>query len=236
MQVEEICQLLRGTTFGQNLSDPELVRLVAAGNFSQVDAGTVLMQEGGESGSVVILLDGEAEILKGDLAAKPHLIRVLGQGAVLGELGLVLNIPRTCSVRTTCPTRIFVLDRPSFQQLMDAGDTAGVKLCLHLSRVLASRVESLTEEIAKMMDQNDGLLDAIDDLKQESLHQQQGIVEKNLLQQADELRASNTRLRQQFNIEIDQSKREKQVAEITQTDYFKQLQARAKHLRQRNAE
>ena len=39
---------------------------------------------------------------------------------------------------------------------------------------------------------------------------------------------------QQLRIEIDQGRKERQVAEITETDYFYQLQQKAANLRQRS--
>jgi DNA-binding response OmpR family regulator len=51
-----------------------------------------------------------------------------------------------------------------------------------------------------------------------------------------EVQAREQRLRQQvqaLRIEIDQAKRARQVAEITDTDYFQQLQERARKLRSR---
>jgi hypothetical protein len=37
---------------------------------------------------------------------------------------------------------------------------------------------------------------------------------------------------QQLRIELDEARRERQVAEITETDYFRQLQSRARDLRE----
>jgi len=48
--------------------------------------------------------------------------------------------------------------------------------------------------------------------------------EQRLIQQVDELR-----------VEVDESKRARQVAEITETDYFHELRRKGQELRQRNA-
>ncbi len=71
------------------------------------------------------------------------------------------------------------------------------------------------------------------------LYRQLGRANQELQRTIDELRASQAReraLRQEvraLKIEIDEAKRKKQVAEITETDYFQQLRERARRLRSR---
>ena len=72
------------------------------------------------------------------------------------------------------------------------------------------------------------------------LYRQLGRTNRELQRTIDELTASRAReraLRQEvraLKIEIDETKREKQVAEITETDYFQQLADRARQLRKRD--
>ena len=69
------------------------------------------------------------------------------------------------------------------------------------------------------------------------LYRQLGRANRELQRTIDELQASQARERalrqevQALKIEIDQAKREKQVAEITETDYFQQLRERARRIR-----
>jgi GAF domain-containing protein len=71
------------------------------------------------------------------------------------------------------------------------------------------------------------------------LYRQLGRANEELRRTIDELTASQAReaaLRQEvraLKIEIDESKRQKQVAEITETDYFQELRERARQLRNR---
>ncbi len=71
------------------------------------------------------------------------------------------------------------------------------------------------------------------------LYRQLGRTNRELQRTIDELKASQARERalrrevQALKIEIDEAKRKKQVAEITETDYFQQLRDRARRLRSR---
>ncbi|HFD40911.1 MAG TPA: response regulator [Anaerolineae bacterium] len=72
------------------------------------------------------------------------------------------------------------------------------------------------------------------------LYRQLGRTNRKLQQTIDELTASQARERalrqevQALKIEIDEAKRERQVAEITETDYFQHLREQAQRLRSRN--
>jgi twitching motility two-component system response regulator PilH len=74
------------------------------------------------------------------------------------------------------------------------------------------------------------------------LYRQLGRANRELQRTIDELRASQAReraLRQEvraLKIEIDETKRKKQVAEITETEYFQQLRERARRIRDQDAE
>ncbi len=61
-----------------------------------------------------VILQGEVEMIS---IAKARLIRVLGVGDFFGEIGVLLNTPRSLSVRTIDKTRLFVIERSVFQQL-----------------------------------------------------------------------------------------------------------------------
>jgi twitching motility two-component system response regulator PilH len=69
------------------------------------------------------------------------------------------------------------------------------------------------------------------------LYRQLGRANRELQQTIDELRASQARERalrqevQALKIEIDETKRKKQVAQITETEYFQQLRERARRIR-----
>jgi CRP-like cAMP-binding protein len=45
-------------------------------------------------------------------------LRTLGAGDHFGELALLLDVPRTATVRAVTPTRLFRVDRDAFDQLV----------------------------------------------------------------------------------------------------------------------
>jgi CRP-like cAMP-binding protein len=61
-----------------------------------------------------VILQGEVEMLS---IAKARLVRVLRRGEFFGEIGVLLNTPRSLTVRTIGVTKLFVIERSIFQQL-----------------------------------------------------------------------------------------------------------------------
>ena len=201
MEIEQLCAVLKQTTIGKELSEDELHRVVLAGTVSEVPKGTKLMEEGARSDSLLVLLEGEAEVLKGKETAR-HRLALCSQGSVLGEIGLLLSVPRTATVRAIRPCLVFSLQREAFEKLLSMGESASCKLSVELARILGNRLHNLTEEVACILEEQDRLHKAIASIKSASS-------KKNLMRQAEHLRENNLRLKQQLyhlNVKVKHNK------------------------------
>ncbi len=206
---DRLVSTLKQTHLGRSLSDEEIDRIAKAGTITEIAPTTVAIREGEPSDSLLVLLSGEVEILKGDLAANPHQIRTLGKGEVIGELGLILHAPRSCSVRATQPTQIFKLHRQAFEEMLDRGDSAASHLAVQLARIMGRRANQLTDEAVEMLDENDRLLETVDRLKTSSSSQETERLRQNLYEQAAQLRQKQQQFKRklhQLNAQIDRSK------------------------------
>jgi CRP-like cAMP-binding protein len=65
---------------------------------------TTLLREGGSGIELVLILEGEVEILRGD-----RVLNRVGPGSVIGEIALVAKVPRTATARTITPVRLLVV-------------------------------------------------------------------------------------------------------------------------------
>jgi CRP/FNR family transcriptional regulator, cyclic AMP receptor protein len=234
--IEKLYKKLSETKLLQNFSDVELVSVVKAGQVLEILPNTMLLTEGEESNSLIVILDGEAEVLKGDLKHQPHCIAKIGKGSVIGEMGLLLNIPRTSSVRSLTPCRIFVLNREAFVEILARDESTGFKLCLPIAKTLAERLQIVTEDLVKLLTQNDALLDLIDTLKRQYSQQHEITIEPELFEKAEALKASQISIKEKLSIQIDEVKKARQVAEITTTPFFQRIRKKVKSLKNINQE
>lgn len=106
-------------------------------------AGEVLLPEGGRTGRLYILLDGEIEVLKGDIQ-----IHVSNEaGAVFGEISALLDIPHIATARTLKPTRAYVVnDASNFLR-------TNQQLAFGLCKLMAQRVHGMTSYLADLKSQ-----------------------------------------------------------------------------------
>jgi CRP/FNR family transcriptional regulator, cyclic AMP receptor protein len=95
-------------------------------------AGKMMAEEGDRGREFFVLLEGEADVKKGDRS-----INTMRDGDFFGEIALVTHMPRTASVTATTPVRVLVITERDFGALL--------KRSPEISRGVA---EALAERIA----------------------------------------------------------------------------------------
>lgn len=150
--------LLAETPLAQGLGRDELERLVAAGETRDAARGEILLEEGATGAPLVVVLEGEVEVLKGNgEGGEQCLVNLAGQ-SVLGEIGLVLDRPASATVRTTRPSKLFLLGRERFEEILAARDGAAAALALALAKILAARLQRMNQEAVELCDRYEEVL------------------------------------------------------------------------------
>lgn len=104
---------------------------------------TVLIERGDDANALYLLVAGQVKAYVADENGKEIILSEQGPGAVIGELALLAEIPRTASVMTQEDSEFLVLSRRSFLQcLQDHPNIAS-----NLIRALARQVQTLTEAV-----------------------------------------------------------------------------------------
>ena len=95
------------------LNARDLSAIASVAQEREVDAGTVLTEQGGSGDEFFIVADGEVAIEVGGRE-----IRRMGPGDYLGEIALVFGGKRTATATVAKPTRLYVLDEAGFTALL----------------------------------------------------------------------------------------------------------------------
>ncbi len=82
----------------------------------RIEAGQPLFAEGDESDAAYFVITGRMEIFTGDYDPG-NVLRRVGRGAIIGEIGLLEDRPRTASVRADRASSLAVLSRADFDRL-----------------------------------------------------------------------------------------------------------------------
>jgi len=106
-------ELLKRVPLFERCSKRELAEIAALADELDLPDARDLTREGTRGREFLILVEGEADVVKDGRA-----VNRLGNGDFIGEIALVTGRPRTATVRTRGPARVLVLTAASFRRLM----------------------------------------------------------------------------------------------------------------------
>ncbi|MFZ9738062.1 MAG: cyclic nucleotide-binding domain-containing protein [Prochlorotrichaceae cyanobacterium] len=200
--------------------------------------GEILFRRGDPGDTLYLLETGEMRVFTQDPQGQEITINQVGPGTCLGELALIDARPRSASTVALVPSQLQRISREAFLKAVEQSQP--LNLCL--LQLLSERVRYMTEYVERLgfwarlianedyaaisaslseIDLNgDSLLTAVAD----SIR----IMVKAIREREDNLKE---RL-QQLRIEIDQDSLEREVGEITDTDYFQDLLEQSRRRRQ----
>jgi CRP-like cAMP-binding protein len=104
---------VRGLPCFAHLEFDELAELVEHGRRVQVPPGQAIVTEGEPGDAFYAMISGQVEVLEGERA-----VTTLGPGSHFGEIALLLDVPRTATVRAATPVTAFRLDHEGFDTLV----------------------------------------------------------------------------------------------------------------------
>jgi len=125
------------------LSDEELATIERHAVFKRYRTNTVIIEKGDDANSLFILRQGQVKAYVADDSGKEIVLNQQGPGAILGELALLADIPRTASVMTIEDCDFLVLTKRSFMQCLKDHPN----IAFNLIRALAKQVQSLTDSV-----------------------------------------------------------------------------------------
>jgi putative peptide zinc metalloprotease protein len=96
-----------------SLEPDELAQLLEHGEWINVAPGEVIVKQGEVSDAFYAIGSGQVDVLD-----KREVLNTLGPGAYFGEIGLLLDVPRTATVRAKTPARLYRLDREGFNRVV----------------------------------------------------------------------------------------------------------------------
>jgi CRP/FNR family transcriptional regulator, cyclic AMP receptor protein len=110
--------------------------------------GMDLIEQGGRTGQLYVLKDGELEVLRDG----KHVTNIKTPGAVIGEMSILLDAPQTATVRAVTEVDYFVIDN-AIDVLRTHPDWL-----LQIARLLAQRVNATTAQLTRNRGDDDAMI------------------------------------------------------------------------------
>ena len=125
-------ELIKKVPLFSKLSKKGLEEVAHIADELDLPEGKVMASEGDRGREFFVLLEGAADVTKGDKS-----INTMNAGDFFGEIALVTKMPRTASVTATTDVRVLVITERDFGSLLK-----------HSEEVSRAVAEALAERIA----------------------------------------------------------------------------------------
>ena len=121
MNEEDVRAILSTSSLLSDLDPSTLIFLVRLGRRRAFQPGEVLMRQGEPSNSIHFVLAGKVRAERARRTdERPVTLADLDVGAVVGEIGVVVDIQRSATVTALDPTETLELDAATFDRLANA--------------------------------------------------------------------------------------------------------------------
>ncbi len=128
----------------QGLRPIEARIVVLMAHLASAEPGALITRRGELAEELYVLLNGIVDVRRSE---GEQVIRTLGRGDVIGEMGLVRRRPRSADVVVRQTTEYLVLDGGFLERIQRRYPRIAAKVFLNLTRILSDRLESTTDAL-----------------------------------------------------------------------------------------
>ncbi len=235
----DLADLLKTNAIFNELPEDTIKELSAALQTRKIQAGEVLFKLGDPGAEMIVVQEGRIAIyMPGERPEVGQAIRVFQPGDMFGEMALIDRMPRSTSARAESDAVILTLDSDSFDRLVRFQPQANAALM----KALTDRIRYTTNFIGEMR----GWVQRMGEGKYQDVQPAGAYADTSLAAlaadfvrmaaQVHEREETLQREVAQLRIQIDENKRRQEVAQITQSDYYRSLKDKLKALREADDE
>jgi PPM family protein phosphatase len=136
-------EVLKGMQMFRYLSYKELVRVSNIAEMIELEKGATVFSAGQPGDAMYVVLGGGVRLAKGDTV-----VAELVRGHHFGEMALVDRSVRSLTATTTEPTRLVVISRKDFYEIIKREPTSAVKMLWSFVQVLGQRLRKTTNDLS----------------------------------------------------------------------------------------
>lgn len=156
--VERAARLLITPAALVQLSLDDARKVVGYMKHGVIAPGTTFVREGDEQGSdhLLLVLAGEVQVKSHDPSRQSQgvVVRVVGEGSLIGELGLLDGQARSVDCIALTELQVGVLYRSDFMRLLEEDPRLGNRLLLAIHTRTAARLREITNKFKLFVQMN----------------------------------------------------------------------------------
>jgi CRP-like cAMP-binding protein len=142
MSLHQEVDVLRAIPLFARIEPSKLKLLAFTSERVRYSAGDFLFHQGDDADAAYIVLNGDAEVVV-DTPNGPFKVAALGRHAIVGEMAVLMNSPRTAGVRALSQLEVLRISKELFLRLL----TDFPQMAIEVMRELAVRLERTTNQL-----------------------------------------------------------------------------------------
>ena len=143
-----------GSRFFTEFSQEDIVTLAGYMDAYRARTGDILIREDGAGDFMLLILEGEIDILKRDARGEQQHLISSGAGMTLGEMSMIDGEPRFATCVATTPTVFAVLSRDNMAKIMLEHPDLGTKVLVRLVTMLSLRLRQTSLKLLSLLDES----------------------------------------------------------------------------------
>jgi len=149
----EMFGLVGKSQFFTEFSREDISTLAGYMEVYRAQPGEIIIRESDEGDFMVLIVDGEIDILKKSQRAEQQHMTSAGPGMTLGEMSMIDGEPRFATCMASQPTTFAVLTRDNMAKIILDHPSLGSKILVKMVTMLSLRLRQTSGRLLRMMEE-----------------------------------------------------------------------------------
>src|SRR5258708_16784557 len=149
---QQIFDMIGHSKFFADFTREDVQRLTAFMQIYRAEAAQMMIREGDVDDYMLLIIQGQVEIVKTDSHGHLQPMTTVGPGATLGEMSMIDGEPRFATCMPIEPTTFAVLSRDSMVQIILEEPGLGPKVLVKLVTLLSQRLRQTSSNLLHYME------------------------------------------------------------------------------------
>lgn len=149
----EILGLVGKSQFFTEFSQEDISILTGYMAVYRAQPGEMLIREGDAGDFMLLIVDGEIDILKKDQRGEQQHMTSAGPGMTLGEMSMIDGEPRFATCMASQPTTFAVLTRDNMAKIILDHQSLGSKILVKMVTMLSLRLRQTSGRLLRVMEE-----------------------------------------------------------------------------------
>ncbi|MBI1394773.1 MAG: cyclic nucleotide-binding domain-containing protein [Betaproteobacteria bacterium] len=149
---QRIFAMIGHSRFFSDFTRADIERLAGSMLIYRAAPGQTIIREGDVDDYMLLIIEGQVEIVKRDRLGAKQPMTLVGPGATLGEMSMIDGEPRFATCTALDPTTFAALSRDGMVRIILEEPSLGAKILIKLVTLLSARLRQTSHNLLHWME------------------------------------------------------------------------------------